>query len=634
MDMSLEADLGIDSIKRVEILSAIQEQAPDLPEVDANEMAALQTLGQVLAYMEAHAGDLVSPAAGNGHGGNGSVAHLDQAPNGSNVAEAPAVNDIDLSVLLMDVVAEKTGYPQEILKMEMSLEADLGIDSIKRVEILSAVQERFPELPEVDATEMASLQTLGEVLGYMQQQQAKLGGNGEQTVSAAARPSNGKAPKVERRRVQVVATPATGNGLKGLQSCRKVVVTDEEPALAEELVLKLVEAGVPAEVGSAISDRIDDSVDDSVDGLIFLGGLSGGKNIDTVSVSKKAFAWAKGLASRLEKQGGIFVTVQDTGGDFGLGLKLGDRAWLAGLPGLVKTAALEWPAAGVRAIDIDRSSRDASTLAAALAGELLNGGDQLEVGLRADGTRLGLDLVRDDRQALLNGTHRIEENAVFVVSGRARGVTAASLLPLARNCRARLLILGRTVLNEEAADTSSIKEADQLKKELFKRATATGATVKPAEIGAQVAGIMAQREVRANLDALRQAGAEVLYAPVDVTDVDAVTQVVDDARARWGRIDGLIHGAGVLADKRIADKTEQQFARVFETKVLGLRALLLATEDDALTTLCLFSSVAARFGNFGQCDYAMANEVLNKVALAEAGRRNGRCLVKSVNWEP
>jgi len=51
--------------------------------------------------------------------------------------------------------------------MDMHLEGDLGIDSIKRVEILSAMQEKVPSLPEVDAAAMASLQTLGEIVDYM-----------------------------------------------------------------------------------------------------------------------------------------------------------------------------------------------------------------------------------------------------------------------------------------------------------------------------------------------------------------------------------------------------------------------------------------------------------------------------------
>ena len=66
------------------------------------------------------------------------------------------------------MVAEKTGYPAEMLAMDMALEADLGIDSIKRVEILSGVRTREPNLPEVDTKAMASLNTLGEIVDYMQ----------------------------------------------------------------------------------------------------------------------------------------------------------------------------------------------------------------------------------------------------------------------------------------------------------------------------------------------------------------------------------------------------------------------------------------------------------------------------------
>ena len=62
-----------------------------------------------------------------------------------------------MRALLLDVVADKTGYPAEILRPEMSLEADLGIDSIKRVEILGAVRDAAPGLPDVDASEMAAL---------------------------------------------------------------------------------------------------------------------------------------------------------------------------------------------------------------------------------------------------------------------------------------------------------------------------------------------------------------------------------------------------------------------------------------------------------------------------------------------
>ncbi|HVB37799.1 MAG TPA: SDR family oxidoreductase, partial [Vicinamibacterales bacterium] len=105
-------------------------------------------------------------------------------------------------------------------------------------------------------------------------------------------------------------------------------------------------------------------------------------------------------------------------------------------------------------------------------------------------------------------------------------------------------------------------------------------------------------------------------------------------RRTWGPITGLVHGAGVLADALIAHKTPEQFDEVFSTKVQGLQALLDATAQDPLRLICCFSSVAARYGNPGQSDYAMANEILNKVAWKEARRRGPQVRVKSIDWGP
>ena len=133
--------------------------------------------------------------------------------------------------------------------------------------------------------------------------------------------------------------------------------------------------------------------------------------------------------------------------------------------------------------------------------------------------------------------------------------------------------------------------------------------------------------------ALRATGADVRYIPIDIRNRDAVAHALADVRTEWGPITGLIHGAGVIADKRLRDKTDDQIDRVIGTKLDGLAALLDATAADPLVWLCLFSSVSARVGNVGQGDYAVANEVLNKVAQHEA-RRRPSCVVKSIGWGP
>ncbi len=84
-------------------------------------------------------------------------------------AQAPATPAADLTAALLAIVAEKTGYPPEMLDLTMDMEADLGIDSIKRVEILAALQEQFPHLPEIEADVLAELRTLGEIIAQIEQ---------------------------------------------------------------------------------------------------------------------------------------------------------------------------------------------------------------------------------------------------------------------------------------------------------------------------------------------------------------------------------------------------------------------------------------------------------------------------------
>ena len=118
MDQRIEMLEG-DLRKRVEILDAITDRAPELPELDPTAMADLKTLGQIVEHMGSVVGvEAAAPA---------------QEPAPATVAvQAPAAPSLNLNSLLLEVVAEKTGYPSDMLTMEMELETDLGVDSIKR----------------------------------------------------------------------------------------------------------------------------------------------------------------------------------------------------------------------------------------------------------------------------------------------------------------------------------------------------------------------------------------------------------------------------------------------------------------------------------------------------------------------
>src|SRR5208282_5762371 len=92
-----------------------------------------------------------------------------EAVNGSTSfpVPAPATPAVVVAEVLLQIVAEKTGYPVEMLELDMQLDDDLGIDSIKRVEILSALQDRLPEAPAVKPEHLSSLRTLRQIIDFL-----------------------------------------------------------------------------------------------------------------------------------------------------------------------------------------------------------------------------------------------------------------------------------------------------------------------------------------------------------------------------------------------------------------------------------------------------------------------------------
>ncbi len=626
LDMDLEADLGIDSIKRVEILAAIEERIPGLSAITPDEIGTLHTLQQVVHRLAPKAGaPAPSPA---GRNGNGSY-------------RKPPVAETVLAV-----VAEKTGYPLEMLRLDMDLEADLGIDSIKRVEILAALEERIPGLAAITPDEIGSLHTLQQVVdrlaGGPERGPGGNGGGAPAPTSAEPAPAPGRLPDAEligarnqtvplaeRRVLRMQACPAPPEtGLPGTGPYLLVDDGDLAPALQRALekrgaTARIVPLPEAAEAASKSSGT-------GLGGLVLImpGSPTGAWSSTSERMLKECFRTAAAAAPALKAGPALLATVSRMDGRFGFS-GTGFNPVAGGLAGLPKVAALEWPQATCRALDV-APNWPAPEAAEAIASELCRPGP-LEVGLSPTG-RVTPVLQGAPLEGRV-GT-ALEEGAVVLVTGGARGVTADCARALAAACRPTLVLLGRSPEpGEEPVELRAAGSAAELKAALFQRASTQGRQPRPADLEREARAILAAREIRQTLAELRELGARVHYWPLDVRDSAAVKAVVRRARRELGPIRGLIHAAGVLADRRIEDKTPEQFDSVFDTKVQGLRHLLAALTEDDLHFMAFFSSVTARFGRPGQSDYAMANEVMNKTARLEAARRPGTRVV-ALGWGP
>ncbi len=228
----------------------------------------------------------------------------------------------------------------------------------------------------------------------------------------------------------------------------------------------------------------------------------------------------------------------------------------------------------------------------------------------------------------------VTPSSVVLVSGGARGITAQCVIRLAERSHCQFILLGRTPLEAVEAEWSKeLHDEAGLKRAIMEHLATDGNKPSPQKVQKVYREIVAQREIRDTLQAVQAAGGQAEYVRVDVTDAPALQEKVSQASARLGQVTGVIHAAGNLADKMIEKKSEQDFAAVFSPKVDGLKNLLSAVAVDQLGFLVLFSSVAGFYGNVGQADYAIANEVLNKTAH-KIKHRYPNLHVIAIDWGP
>lgn len=227
----------------------------------------------------------------------------------------------------------------------------------------------------------------------------------------------------------------------------------------------------------------------------------------------------------------------------------------------------------------------------------------------------------------------ITTSTVFAVSGGAKGITARCVVELAKRYRCKFVLLGRSrYQGSEPAWSQGIADSAELKKRAMADMQARGEKPTPPLVNKAVNAVLSEREIADTLAEIKTAGGEAVYLSADITDAQSVAQALKSGHA-FGTVDGIIHGAGNLADKLIENKTEADFEYVYAAKVHGLENMLAAIDPHQLKVLVMFSSVAGFYGNTGQADYAIANEILNKTAHRFQALYP-QCRVITINWGP
>jgi acyl transferase domain-containing protein/NAD(P)-dependent dehydrogenase (short-subunit alcohol dehydrogenase family)/NAD(P)H-dependent flavin oxidoreductase YrpB (nitropropane dioxygenase family)/acyl carrier protein len=607
----------------------------------------------------------------NGHGsnGHGTNGHAVAAPPPSApvplpqpelIVSAPApargLDRESVTTRLLDIVCKRTGYPADMLGLDLDLEADLGIDSIKRVEILGMLADsNGGQTLNVAMEKLTNIKTLRGIIDCLAT--ANTVADSSPARSASDGLTNPPPPLragIQRMLVAATDAPARAESTPDLPG-GTILVTDDGNGIAAALAQRLRDLGQQVALIGADGFHADltnpQAVEEllarihaecgPINGLIHLLPLAAPRPDESWPERlrlevKSLFLLARGLSDELQRASEcgrtLFLAATAMGGCFGSNGDADFSPGQGGVAGLIKSLAHEWPRVLVRVVDVDgRQAGD--RIATLLLAELSDPTGPIEIGYQGE-RRLTLACVPSPLQTTGNVTLSLDRDATILLTGGARGITAAVALELARRYQPNLVLVGRAQLPEEseASDTAGITRAAELKGVLIARQRREGRPASPASVESAYQRLLQDREMRANIERLKQAGARVSYYAADVRDESAFAAVLDDVYRRFGNIDGVIHGAGVIQDKLIGDKTPESYDRVFGTKVESALILSRRLQFDRLKFCVFFASVAGRFGNRGQTDYAAANEVLSKLAVHLDRRWPGRFV--SIAWGP
>jgi acyl transferase domain-containing protein/NAD(P)-dependent dehydrogenase (short-subunit alcohol dehydrogenase family) len=639
LDLDMEADLGIDTVKQAETFAAIR-QAFDIPRRDDLKLRDYPTLGAVIGFVREMRPDLVTnaPAA---------------APEAAPVASPPlaptaTTSENSVTAKVLQIVAEQTGYPQDMLELDLDMEADLGIDTVKQAETFAAIRAAF-DIPRRDDLKLRDYPTLGAVIGFVHEMRPDLAGAavtatvadetpvGQPTAPTAATGPAGAyrledADNMPRR----VPVPALRPSLAWCQPTgvtldadSRVVVMMDSGGVGKALSARLEKLGVTPLV---IEDAPDSETlaaqltawlaEGPIHGVYWLPALDVEPAIEAMDLAqwrelnrqrvKNLYTTMRALVGSINRPGTFLVSATRLGGLHGYGPD-GASAPLGGaVTGFTKAYKREQPDVLVKAVDFEVGRKTAAPADAIIAETLTDPG-VVEVGYRDD-ERYTVTLV--EQPAADGGPGlTLDAETVFLVTGAAGGITSAIIGDLAANSGGTFYLLD--LVPEPDRNDEKIRlfrtDREALKQQLIDEAKAAGEKPTPVQIDREMMAIERNEAALRAIESVEAAGGTAVYRSVNLLDGPALAAVVAEIRERFGRIDVLVHAGGIEISRALADKNPAQFNLVFDIKADGFFSLLNAAAGMPIGATVAFSSVAGRFGNNGQTDYSAANDLLCKL---------------------
>lgn len=615
LDMDVVTELCVDPIKLMEIIDEMKERLQLSDDIDnIDKRSSLKTLNELVAWIDELRATVSIETV---------TTTPTTAPTTTAVATVPQFFDMEfIKTTLLSAVSDKTGYPVEMLGLDLDLEADLSIDSIKRMEIIGEMRERLQLGDDIGSTEenffkMASLKTLNELIAWIEELNRSTDVQTSDVVYTEMTEEvkdEEKDSQLSRILLDLEAHPLQPEtvAIEG----KRFAVTDDGGKIAKKIKTLLKKAGAEAEIIQA------DANIDSFDGLIL---VNTAKQPQHYTI-QNLFNMLTG--GRLKTLKWVF-TFDDAAGEIEESNCLDGIKQIQGFGGLLKSLRLEYTDVKFRAVH-SKTLFNEKELPQLVVDEITNNDNLAEVFY--SGSERFKQIIRTEElivdKSVVSTQLKLDHESVVIVLGGAQGIAPELITQLAAEYPCRYILVGRSTPIEDPDGAYALLKTN---KDIRKHLISVEEMKVPAEIEKKIQTIFKSNQIKEAVAKIEQTGAKVEYRSVDVADTEQFRTFLQSIKKEYGKIDGVIHSAGLIHDKLFVDKTWESFEKVYQTKVNPLHVIIDELKDE-LKLLVLFSSVASSYGNIGQSDYAAANSVLDLTGSFDGLYPHLR--IVTFNWGP
>lgn len=649
LDMEMEADLGIDTVKQATIISYLSEKYPG-PIEGKPQISSLPTIRDIVNMARQSASlEQSAPSTNNVHlkTENNTIVKLTNSNRSDSILKEnrPDFNrpDFDknggVETGVIEIISEVTKYPPEMLELEMEMEADLGIDTVKQATIFSILGERF-QVKDDQPINISEYKTIGAVIDFVKKLAVEKENSPSIDLPEIPTISNPDIINFEKTQVfqgdisyQIpiaveAKLPPKDFSIKG----KHVRIIGSHADTVEQMAsfftkdAKTVATYVFTLPTSSenIAAWIDQNFIDKVDVLLDCGDL--GRSINGLKLSVKAekellqlnsearFQFFKELYSKHPNLNLRIICAVSIDGEQGYANKSVPivNPYAGVLSGFYKGLRKEREQSMIKIIDLnlsDKSDLD-QNLASKIIKEIETGGHDFEIGYSGK-TRKVIKLDELDQDELI--PLKLPANPHFLITGGANGITAEVALGLAGQIKGKYTLIGRTVLPDNIAQLATLNEnqLNQQRNEILNRMKLSEPKVTPLKVQVEFEKLLKAVSAYQLIEKIKKTGSKVLYLPCDVGSAKELQSAIDLAIKQHGPIQGIIHGAGIEKSHLLLDKSLSEFQGIFSVKADGICNLVRKIDLNQVKLIIGFSSISGRFGNEAQLDYCAANSFLS-----------------------